>query len=121
MVLLLWLNTPAPNFLMGTCDCCPQSTVGGTKQVAALLFKNKLGLRLGLEVRIYSPFWDCPVLDGPFDYSRGGADYGGEGSEKIDELRIECCGDSWYAPKDVSNLDDYIDALQSEVELTLIP
>ena len=95
--------------------------VWGRQQVAALLFKNKLGLRLGLEVRIYSPFWDQYVLNGPMDYSRGGAHYRGEDYEKIEELRIECCGDNWYAPRDISALDDFIDALQSEVGLTLIP
>lgn len=98
-----------------------RSTVEITKQVATLLFKNKQGLRLGLEVRIYSPFWGQNVVDGLMNYSRGGALYGGEDSEKIRELKIECCGDNWYAPRDISALDDFIDALQSEIGLTLIP
>ena len=97
-----------------------RDALGSTKQAAALLFENRHRLRLGLEVMLYGADLDEYVIAGLKNYSRGTI-YGGEDSEKIEELQIEYCGDKWFAPRDISALDDFVDVLQSEVGLTLIP
>lgn len=97
-----------------------RDALGNTQQAAALLFENRHRLRLGLEVVLYDVRSDKYVIAGLKNYSRGTI-YGGEDAEKIEELQIECCGDRWFAPRDISALDDFVDALQSEVGLTLVP
>lgn len=96
-----------------------RDALGSTKQAAALLFENRHRLRLGLEVMLYGADLDEYVIAGLKNYSRGTI-YGGEDAEKVEELQIECCGDKWFAPRDISALDDFVDALQSEVGLILV-